>query len=1196
MKKLGLLFLLIPWLVFSQEKQTRLALVIGNANYDQGALKNPVNDARLIAQTLDSLNFEVLLKENLSTQLEFKKAILEFGKKRPSYDVAFVYYAGHGVQIDGENYLLPTKQNYSSSDEVELLAVSVQDILGYLESQTDKVNILILDACRDNPFESNWNTTRSLKGGGLAKIPPPTGSLIAFSTDSGQTAPDGDGENSIYTQSLAKNMLLEDTSVDQVFRNVRSEVLAATSGGQRPVEATQLTGETFFLNPSKFEDQLKLAQELLDNKNYLEALSVVEPILKKDSLNIAARERKIDAYQGLEKYDQALKEVNRLINQHGLSPDFLILRAKVFENLKNPEKAELDFNKAIALDSTSIYGYEARGDFYFTQRKHNESISDFTKILELNTENLYALYGRGTNYHALGVNDKAIVDFSKCVQLDKDKSFAKEHYFYNDMALVYRALNQNENALEYLTKVIEINPEVPLAYINRARLYSENLEEPEKAESDFNKAIEIDSTYNHGYRSRGDFYYNQGKYNEAILDYSKILELEPENLDALHKRGNAYWKLDVNDKALVDFSRCEQLDKDKAFAKVQYLYNGMALAYRNLNQYEKALEYYTKEIEISPDAPLGYVNRARLYAEQLNDPEKAELDFNNAIALDSTYIYGYESRGNFHYNQEKYDEAILDNTKILKLDPENLHALEYRGRSYWWSGKHEMALEDFSRCEQLDKENSYAKISNFYNAFAVIYRGLNQYEKALEYYTKEIEIRGQDPLAYTNRARLYAEQLNDPKNAESDFNKAIALDSTYIYGYEQRGYFYYLQGKYNESISDYSKILELEPENLVVLNKRAWNYWSLDNLGKALVDYSRCEQLDKDKSFAIENFLFNNMAGVYRGLNQYEKALEYYTKEIEIRGQSPLAYKNRAHLYVEVLNDPEKAELDFNKAIALDSTYIYGYQSRGTFFHDSKKDFPSAINDFSKIIELQPNEGNWYTIRGDAYFSNKNYDFALNDYFKAIELDANLVHEKYLYGSIADAYKLLGDYEKALEFYTKEIENNEDSNSLSSRAEFYGYFLKDHDKAELDFQKALELAPKENNLLQSYANYKYYIKDFQSVIALADQAIAIEAKDPQGHYLKSRAFKELNKPLAELMQLSLCIDKIEKYSHEGYYIEDFDGLNMDFGTIFLLRAEIFKQNGEMDSYCDDLNSGLNYTKSADIVDQLTSLIQENCQD
>ena len=139
-------------------------------------MKNPVNDARLIASTLDSLNFDVITKLNLETQADFKRAILEFGRKRPNYDVAFVYYAGHGVQISNQNYLLPTKEEFNSEQEVELFGVNVQDILSYLTAQSNEVNILILDACRDNPFKSNWEQTRSYSGGsetnkGLAKIP-----------------------------------------------------------------------------------------------------------------------------------------------------------------------------------------------------------------------------------------------------------------------------------------------------------------------------------------------------------------------------------------------------------------------------------------------------------------------------------------------------------------------------------------------------------------------------------------------------------------------------------------------------------------------------------------------------------------------------------------------------------------------------------------------------------------------------------------------------------------------------------------------------------------------------------------------------------------------------------------------------------------------------------------------------------------
>ena len=259
--------------LFSQDEK-RLALVIGNANYDKGELKNPVNDARLIASTLDSLDFDVILKENLATEREMTLAIREFGNKRSEYDVAFVYYAGHGIQIDDENFLLPTKEEFSSEEDVLDFGVSVQNIMRYLRSQTDEVNILILDACRDNPFESNWNTTRSLKGSGLAKIPPPTGSLIAFSTDSGQTAPDGDGENSIYTISLTNNMLLEDTSIDQVFRNVRAEVLTQTNGIQRPVEATQLTGQSFYLKPRSSKALIKEFDNALINENFELALNL----------------------------------------------------------------------------------------------------------------------------------------------------------------------------------------------------------------------------------------------------------------------------------------------------------------------------------------------------------------------------------------------------------------------------------------------------------------------------------------------------------------------------------------------------------------------------------------------------------------------------------------------------------------------------------------------------------------------------------------------------------------------------------------------------------------------------------------------------------------------------------------------------------------------------------------------------------
>ena len=125
----------------SQEK--RLALVIGNSNYAEGYLKNPINDAVLIAKALDSLGFDIILDTNIGTRRDFINVIREFGEKRNEYDVAFVYYAGHGIQIGSENFLLPTEELFSNENDVIDYGVSVQNILRYLNDVTDKVNVLI---------------------------------------------------------------------------------------------------------------------------------------------------------------------------------------------------------------------------------------------------------------------------------------------------------------------------------------------------------------------------------------------------------------------------------------------------------------------------------------------------------------------------------------------------------------------------------------------------------------------------------------------------------------------------------------------------------------------------------------------------------------------------------------------------------------------------------------------------------------------------------------------------------------------------------------------------------------------------------------------------------------------------------------------------------------------------------------------
>jgi uncharacterized caspase-like protein len=222
--------------------QTRLALVIGNGAYSGlPALPNPANDARLIASELEKAGFKVSLSTD-QTQSQMKSGIATFVTSVEAAGgdtLALLYYAGHGVQIDGVNYLVPVDTNAQSSADVVLGAVSASDVLRTLELARAKVNIVVLDACRDNPFKA---ASRSMARG-LARIDAPAGSIVAYSTAPGQVALDGNTSNSPYAEALAKHIASPGLAIEEVFRKVRIDVSEKTKGAQVPWEETSLTQE-----------------------------------------------------------------------------------------------------------------------------------------------------------------------------------------------------------------------------------------------------------------------------------------------------------------------------------------------------------------------------------------------------------------------------------------------------------------------------------------------------------------------------------------------------------------------------------------------------------------------------------------------------------------------------------------------------------------------------------------------------------------------------------------------------------------------------------------------------------------------------------------------------------------------------------------------------------------------------------------
>lgn len=226
------------------EIEVRKALVIGCSSYEHSTrLINPLNDANQMEWMLRTLGFEVVKKIDPSLK-EMKLAIDEFGMGLKNTNVGLFYFAGHGVQVKGLNYLIPIDANLVAEHIVEYDCVEATRMLSHMSKGGTSVNIIVLDACRNNPFERNWG--RGIHERGLASMSAPKGSLIAYSTSPGNTASDGAGTNGLYTEALLNNINGKGSPINTMFQKVRLEVMEKSNENQVPWEATSLTADFFF--------------------------------------------------------------------------------------------------------------------------------------------------------------------------------------------------------------------------------------------------------------------------------------------------------------------------------------------------------------------------------------------------------------------------------------------------------------------------------------------------------------------------------------------------------------------------------------------------------------------------------------------------------------------------------------------------------------------------------------------------------------------------------------------------------------------------------------------------------------------------------------------------------------------------------------------------------------------------------------
>ena len=419
-------------------KRSRVALVIGNSRYEPhiGPLRNTVNDARAISRAVRALGFEVTEKHNV-TRDELLTALGRFRERARSAEVSLFYFAGHGVSVSGANYLLPIKSGYrpQTTDPTSLRMLAetklfnAEQAVAEMSNAGTGCNLVILDACRSTPVAKNPANRSATTEGGLVEMNPPAGSLVAFSTDAGSVASDGEGKNGLYTAELVKHLLTRGITVEQVFKRTRASVIALSNGAQVPAEYSRLVGDDVYLAGKPSEESTGLeapkAQPIplpsLTDINKLAARGDAEKCTH--ALRQHARwETKIDSAAPLSILLEGVKDALR--DPAGARPHLetlLVTCDRVIE-------ATAEFIPAGHATRAVLLGkaHNRRGDILLLLDRPEEALAAFETALTFTSNDAYVVYNRGVALLRLGRTDEARKDFQKAADPKNQQAGARK--------------------------------------------------------------------------------------------------------------------------------------------------------------------------------------------------------------------------------------------------------------------------------------------------------------------------------------------------------------------------------------------------------------------------------------------------------------------------------------------------------------------------------------------------------------------------------------------------------------------------------------------------------------------------------------------------------------------------------------------------------------------------------------------------
>jgi len=668
MKRLLVFTLFLACLIATHAQQRRLALVIGNGNYSFSVLRNPENDAKSMSNVLTSIGFEVLEYENLN-RIEMTRAIDEFGNKLKDYDLGLFFYAGHGLQADGFNYMVPVDAVIQTETDIEYYCVRADRVISRMDDAGNKLNVIILDACRDNPFERSW--TRSSRGRGLATMNAPVGTLIGFATSPGKTASDGFLSNGLYTAGILNYITEPGITAVQMFQKVTSYVNEQSYGTQLPWISSSLTGDIYFV---KDEADVPEAQEKEDL--FISSISKL-PDRSEGDISLAMLPfRNLTGNQDSDwlvtgQYETLLNELSKLSAASSLR---VISRGTV-NTLKNYELSAAEIARKIEVNYIVEGSLLSFGDSIILQLRlvnvypeekviwANSFTSDIPGILRMHAEIARQIAEQ------MGIEDKAPGSAQGKVNTAKIRDMNPDAYkaYLRGMHNIRQPSSEKkEMGLKMLREAVNLDPADPFAHAALALGYLEIEHtglDPEgnalqKAEAEARQAFLLDSTM-----------------VEVMAAMSEVYLYQTHEFD----------------KALDFFKRTLALDPGRAATHYHYSW-----ALYLFGDREGAIREHELAVKYDPLNPYYVAWMGGLYA-YYGEYDKAMQELTNASLIFEDYYLCYSLSGFVYRNLGRYDEAIRLHKLLARDVPYTLGML---GVTYAAAGDTAQAEEIIKRLEE----------------------------------------------------------------------------------------------------------------------------------------------------------------------------------------------------------------------------------------------------------------------------------------------------------------------------------------------------------------------------------------------------------------------------------------------------------------------------------------------------------------